>query len=438
MSRADAKPDAWAIVVILAARQEAAPAGSTQVEEQEQPVANAGDEAERLFKAGRFEECAELCRRRLLETQDGVADLVRLGAVELFANRVEQAAALLRRALELAPQDRPAQRLLAEALVRADDYAAAVPWFEKLGDAPRAQKLASFGDQTPYELVSAEESAQLAMLAVDPLPLVELSVNGRDPSVFLVDTGGGELLLDSDFAREVGAQLFGGHEGLFAGGRRAPVQEGRVDEIRLDEVVLRAVPVHVMSTAPFSGIAGGRRLCGVVGALLLHRFIARFDFAAARLVLFSRSAEESSRIGEEERRLGAAQVPYWLAPDHFMLARGSVNGLPESLLFVDTGLGNGAFTCPRSTIEAAGIELSASPQSFGGGGGATTAVPIVVRELSLGAARQRDLPGFFGPFPPTLEDGLGFHLAGLISHAFFRRYVFTIDPVEMKLWLRPA
>jgi hypothetical protein len=41
---------------------------------------------------------------------------------------------------------------------------------------------------------------------------------------------------------------------------------------------------------------------------------------------------------------------------------------------------------------------------------------------------------YSGSFP--LEDALGFHIGGLISHGFFRRYSLTIDFTGMRYFLQ--
>ena len=46
--------------------------------------------------------------------------------------------------------------------------------------------------------------------------------------------------------------------------------------------------------------------------------------------------------------------------------------------------------------------------------------------------------GIAGPFPPTLEWAHQFHIAGIISHAFFGQYAVTLDFDAMRLYLTPS
>jgi len=76
-----------------------------------------------------------------------------------------------------------------------------------------------------------------------------------------------------------------------------------------------------------------------------------------------------------------------MADDHFMLTEGRLNDGPIDLFFVDSGLAGGAFTCPASMLEAAGIVRGSTGIAEGkGGGGAMKVWPFDVAALSLGVA----------------------------------------------------
>lgn len=50
-----------------------------------------------------------------------------------------------------------------------------------------------------------------------------------------------------------------------------------------------------------------------------------------------------------------------------------------------------------------------------------------VRRLALGLLVQRDVSGMVGIFPDEWRQAAGFPVHGLVSHAFLRRYVWTLD-----------
>lgn len=71
-----------------------------------------------------------------------------------------------------------------------------------------------------------------------------------------------------------------------------------------------------------------------------------------------------------------------------------------------------------------------------GGGGRVKVTPFSLDSLSLGPAVQPRITAFFGPFPPALEMGQGYRIAGLISHGFLRHYRLTMDFDRMRYFLR--
>jgi hypothetical protein len=202
--------------------------------------------------------------------------------------------------------------------------------------------------------------------------------------------------------------------------------------VGLGAMTLKDVPVVMLDTLPFSAAAPGMEIRGVLGTVLFYHFLTTLDYPAGEL------RREPRRSVTEELAPGEAglRVPFWLGGDHYILARGRVNRSDPMLLLVDTGLAGLAFTCPRSTIDEAGIELVEQAAGSGvGGGGKVPIVPFMLRRLSLGEAERENLPGVFGPFPESLEHKAGYQIGGLVSHGFLRPWSVTLDfeAMEMRL-----
>jgi hypothetical protein len=245
------------------------------------------------------------------------------------------------------------------------------------------------------------------------------------------------VILDKEFAARVGAKLFGQEARTFGGGNKAPVELGRIDSLTLGDTEVRNVPVHVMNTQPFSAAARGKPVSGVLGTVLLYHFLATLDYPGGELILEPRTEESLRRLEQRAKIEKHIVVPFWMAGDHFMVAWGRVSQSAPVLLFVDTGLAGAGYTGPRSVLDEAGIRVSEERASEGvGGGGKMKLVPFEVDELTLGEAKERNLKGFFGPFPPSLEYSLGFRIGGIISHQFFRPYALTLDFTGMRFFLK--
>ena len=385
------------------------------------------DTADAVFFEGRFADADEIYRELLAERPGDPILLRKRGSVALWGNRLGEAVVLLGDALEAGPQDMDTVLLLAETHARRLSYPTAAPLFRQAGRHVRGVQLESFGEREPYAVEGSFRQISVPFDRTDPLPVIQMQVNGKEPRYFLIDTGGSDLLLDTEFAEEVGADVFGSESGTFAGGKQADVKMGRVDTVSLGGVTLRNLPVDLLPTKRFSAAAGGLQIDGIVGTVFLSQFRFTLDYPKGRLVLRPRGS------GPAE---GDTQVPFWMAGDHFMVTWVGVNDSEPMLLLIDTGLAGGGYVAAESAVEEIGIEVDGQSFEGVGGAGKVTVTPFVVDRLSIGDAVVKDVTGFLGVFPPGLESQFGFRIAGIVSHQFFRSFAVTFDFDRMVLTLQ--
>jgi hypothetical protein len=413
---------------------------------------------DRLYREGRFDEAGVAYLRVLEASPHSAAVLEKLGRIALLRNATEEAESYLSAAIEHSPWYRRVWPLdiglkyaLGLVYLRQDRFADLVGVFEDargpLAVGPLrdldgfARQMALFGDQIPYE-IDAQSRTRVEFVTVDPLPVIRVSVNRREPRDFIIDTGGMELIVDDDLAAEVGAQIAGSLTGTYAGGRKAETGLGRVDSVELGELVVRNVPIHVLDTDPCSVLFPGLTIKGVVGTRLLMHFLATIDYPAGALYLEPAVPSELHRLDALVATGRAKAIPIWLSATHYILARGTVNDLEPMLFFVDTGLAGAGFKAPLPVLERAGITVDWTRAEEGvGGGGPTESVPLVVDRLALGSGEgevvRTRVPGRASETPPAiLGDRLGFYVGGLISHAFFRNSAVTFDFTQMRLVIR--
>ena len=291
-----------------------------------------------------------------------------------------------------------------------------------------ARQLADFGDEPPYR-VAGPDCTRLELAAVDPLPAVELSVNGGAPALFLVDTGGAELIVDERLAASAGARLVAAMKAEYAGRRRARTGLGRVDSVEAGGLRVEAVPVHTLDLGPLRDFFG-LDVRGIVGTRFLMHFLVTIDYRGGALIL---RREDSSPEPNEG-------ISFWLAELHLILARGRLGGQPPTLFWVDTGLAASGFLAREATLRAAGVPVDWSQAREGpGGGGLATETDVLIESVTLGdgesAVTRRDVPGTVLAKPPSiLGERLGFEVGGLISHAFFKAGgALTLDFSRMRL-----
>jgi predicted aspartyl protease len=406
---------------------------STEVNISQAHLASADD----LFKRGMFTEAEKNYRDVFAGNPRDFRSALRLGHITLLSNRLGDASMWLTKAAELRPEDNGPKALLAEVFYRQDKFHDAAGLLHAVGKEAKAKQLESFRHISPYENDDMAESVRVKFVMTNPLPVVEVQINNSAPVNFFIDTGGAEVVIDTEFAREEGIAHFGSEIGTFAGGKQAGFEHGRVDSIRLNDVIVKNIPVSIMDVRRFSQpVFRGKRVDGIVGTVLLYHFLTTIDFPRGELVLRSRSQETLQRFTQIAKKQEQVIVPFWMAGDHFMVAWGTVNRSQPMLFFVDTGLAGGGFSCSDSTLKEAGIQLQESSAFEGvGGGGKLRVIPFIVDELTLGKASEKTIHGrYMGIFP--LESSLGFRVGGIISHEFFRPYALTMDFRGMNYYLK--
>lgn len=413
--------------------------------------------ADAIYRQGRFSE-AEATYLELKELDPKNAEVLeRLGTIALWNNRPQEAEHYFKEAMDCAPGlqrfwpfNAQLKTSLAMTHYRQDRLLEAARCFkEAAGPIPLGpfrdvkalgQHLALFGEETPYAIEGPEE-IQLDFVITDPLPVVEMSVNGSNPLPFFIDTGGAEVILDKELAKEVRAELSGTMTGESAG-PKGTIGLGKVDSMTIGESVVKNVPIHTVDTDPFAAVFSGLNVKGVIGTRLLMHFLGTIDYVNGSLILRRKTPANLQKLEAQIDAGKVKAIPFWLIQTHYIVAQGTVNGKGPMLFFVDTGLAGNGFTAPESTLQEAGITVDWAKAREGiGGFGKAKEVDIVLDQLTLGTesneVARRNVPGVALEQPPVvLGNHLGFRIGGLISHRFFRNYALTFDFVGMRLILQ--
>jgi Aspartyl protease/Tetratricopeptide repeat len=392
--------------------------------------ASALDRADVLFANGFFPEAESAYSDALQKNPHDMKVSTVLGMIALFSNRLDDAEKYLRPAAQMGPFQTVAENLLGEVFYRRDQFPEAARWFRAGGSVERAEPLETFGDATPNTIDGPPDETRLPFIATDPLPIVQVRVNGGGAATFLIDTGGAEVQLDSDFAQRLKLASAGGSSVTLLDGSQTEIRRGSVASLELGEFEVRNVPVGIRPLPVFAG----HQMDGVLGTVLLYHFLATLDYPHGELILRRRSAEALHTFETRAQLEKQIVMPLWLASDHMIVARGRVNHAPPALLLVATGFTLG-FTCPESTIEQAALTFDRQRTIIPATQRRANAARFVVNDLYLGDARQQNVAGLAGAFPAGLENAYGFRIAGLIAHQFFRPYAVTFDFSGMRLFL---
>ena len=410
-----------------------------------QPNQSEIDSANKLFETGKFAEAGKIYMKIVAKNPTDYSAILQLGRIALLSNRLDDAQKWLEKAITLQPDNADPRVILAETFYRRDDFQKSAAALEGVDVSSNklireqyptlnVAKLESFKDQTPYQLEGNGPSMRVKFVKTEPLPIVNVRINGGKEVTFFIDTGGSEVTLDSDFAKELGVPQFGAIQGTFSGGQHAQVQLGRIESITLGDWTIKNVPTAMLPLRQLSEGFGVKQIDGIIGTTLFYHFLTTMDYPHGELVLRRKDARTLQEFKKSPGN--RVVVPIWMASDHFMVGWGRVETLPPSLLFVDTGLTGAGVKLAESVIKQAGIKLDESKAFEGAGGGGTLKiVPYTVHQLSLGDVKEENVPGLYdGPFP--WENMFGFYLAGMVGHDFFKPYAVTFDFQNMQIFLQ--
>jgi hypothetical protein len=411
-----------------------------------------------LYRQGKFDEAEAVYLNVLKLTPGNAATLEKLGLISLWRNDTEEAESYFIDALSHTPWYRNFWPLntnlkyhLGMTYLRQDRFTDLAQLFRE-AKGPVAmgpfrdldafgKQMALFGNETPYTIEGPQET-RIDFVITDPLPVVEISVNGSEPQYFILDTGGMEVVLDDDLAEQVGAQMAGSFSGTYAGGKKAETGLGRVDSIALGEFVVRNVPIHILDTDQFGSEFSGLKIKGIISTRLLMHFLTTIDYPNGVLILQRPTPANLQRLDSRVAAEGAKVIPFWLVETHYIVAWGTINNLDPMLFFVDTGLAGAGFKPSESLLQEAGISVDWTKAQEGiGGGGAVRSVDVVIDHLTLGSGENEVVKnGVLGKVsehsPSILGNTLGFYIGGLISHQFFRDQALTLDFTTMRLILQ--
>lgn len=241
-----------------------------------------------------------------------------------------------------------------------------------------------------------------------------------------LDTGGTFIAMTERSVRKVGLQTEPlGPEAVFRG---KPMRFGLVRELRLGAAVLRNVPVLVLAAIEGDLDLLGDRDHVVLGTNILEQFLSTLDYPGKRMILSPRG---NGALAERHLRMlpkPDAEVPFWMAMDHFLFTRGGIGTHTGLNFFIDTGLLE--FTGEGKDRKQ--FAVATSPELLKEWGYPEPVPPHGLLQegddLAIGPLRQSghvfQRRGGYGK--PMRSFG-GIRIDGLVGHAFLCRYCWTLD-----------
>ncbi|MEV0621784.1 aspartyl protease family protein [Nonomuraea sp. NPDC050404] len=396
-----------------------------------------GGDADALFKAGKFEQAGR-AYEEILKKDPGNLHAARLrGYVGLLGNRFADAEKYLKMALALAPDDKDANHFLADCYIRQDKFGLSAPHWKAAGEDGYAKWFAAVRGEA-YQVHG--DTARVPWTQLDPLPLVEASVNGGPAKRFTFYTGAPSLSLRASVAKEAGLSPVASQQIGFEGGT-VWAYYGILESFKLGGLELRNVPVGWSATE--SGEDVGTDSDGLIGTWVFYHLLTTFDYAGRQLILRRPTPESARKARAAATRAGAERLPLWLAREQYLHSVGSFAGVTGSRTgVVGVNLGGGseiAAGTRGTTAEQLGIRTDHDRQ-IGTFAQSHPAVvyPCYPKEIRLGNAVAKEVYCYTNPNQPVNVPwpfGTGFDTMGWFSHCFWKPYTITVDFTDMSLYI---
>src|SRR5262245_33602658 len=269
-----------AAIIVVATAMRPQSATTAIPEATSRPRQSGMDSANQLFEAGKFAEAGKLYSKIIAQNPKDFSATLQLGRIGLLSNRLDDAQKWLEKAITLQPDNADAKVMLAEAFYRRDDFAKAAVALKGVDVSTNkllreqyplsVAVLERFKGQTPYEIQGNGTSIRVKFVKTDPLPIVNVRVNGGKEVTFFIDTGGSEVTLDTDFAKELGVPQLGALQGTFSGGQQAEVQLGRIESLTLGDWTIKNLPAAMLPLRQLSEGFGVKQIDGIIGTTLFY------------------------------------------------------------------------------------------------------------------------------------------------------------------------
>lgn len=312
--------------------------------------------------------------------------------------------------------------LKANMALRKSDLDAAIASLNLLGRHARAHQLAGFSGEW-YQIKELSKTP-VPLNIEHTLPICEVSVNGTIGR-FVIDTGTGDCLVDSDFARRAGLTFGHVDQASFAGGRRGQWHLTGIDELSIGASEFTKLPAMISPLAhAFQHSFADEGVDGIIGSELI-RAVGGIDIDYE---------QAQFQLGSPELQAGEA---LWIGGTHYPLTPCQVNDQPVSTWFIDSGMSGVDLACSESAAQRYGAEfLKGDIQAFGGGG-ELNAKPLLIRDFRHAGYEYAKTPAAALPdFKMSKE--LGIRIGGIIGHGWLSRHRVKLDYRAMLTAIHPS
>ncbi|NUM53768.1 MAG: aspartyl protease family protein [Candidatus Hydrogenedentes bacterium] len=388
----------------------------------DQPLKALLPDAWAAWERGDFDDAREIAKGHLAEPNKADAARHMLLLCDFVLGRYAEALTWHNEISRSYPLLRALEPLVLDAHVHRRDIEAALRLARTSTSLPKhLERQLTWQFERPFaaELDGIAEIPFVENKLTEYFPGFPATINGVELTAH-VDTGGTYIIMGPERAKALGIETIdAGTDRAHLGNQVVRLEVGVADTFNLGGVRMHDVPVDVLSSLT------GESDFVIFGTNLLEPFLSTLDYPRKRLILSPRNNPGANEAHAALLETEGARIPFYLWSDHFMFARGGFGTTNGCNFFIDSGLVYVQNDSGGKPVQAAFTTSRAGFSRLGMGRHevAQTIFPLA-RPIRLGALEQDGLYGVVGS--GQYEMG-GVRIDGLLSHAFLKRYAWTID-----------
>ena len=277
-----------------------------------------------------------------------------------------------------------------------------------------------------FAIAGGRAETSVPMELIDNHVYVPVTLNGKGPYRFILDTGG-ENVVDPAVAAEIGAAGKGELQGGGAGAATASLSLAKVGALGVGEAVVKDQMFAVAPVRQGFAVASGQPVDGLIGFEVLSRFVTTFDYAGGKVVL---------AMPGHLRRGGGQTLPFVFNDRQPQFAC-ALNTVPGQCT-LDTGARDsltlyGPFVAAHPQVKAAAMS-AVGVGGFGFGGPSFGRLGRI-ESLRIGSVTVPNLVADY-----TADEGGAFtapFLAANVGGSVWRRFALTLDYGARTMTLTP-
>jgi tetratricopeptide (TPR) repeat protein len=252
-----------------------------------------------LLRSGEFRNSVEALYTAVKFNNKEALAIAGLSEIEYYEHRTRNAYDGLRRAIQLEPLEPDYYLSLARACSRLEYYNEAADAYQRFldvtpkSDVERRARIRGLIDfyrylgNTKIHRTGGKEISTTGFDLVNHRPFINITVNGKGPLRFVIDTGASLSVISDKAAERLGIKPVsrGGNARAVGGSGSFAILYGLLDSITIGEAKIEAVPVYIRTVHAAPETPENERADGYIGLSVLANYSVTLDYQNRQMTL---------------------------------------------------------------------------------------------------------------------------------------------------------